>query len=109
MVVPVLVVLGVRADGRKVLLDLRLTGGESTAAWRDTIRCLIECQFGTPVLAVIDESAGLRAALREQWPTLPVQRCTTHKSRNLEAKGPKRQREELAEDYRACSTPRRQR
>lgn len=99
-VVPVLVVLGVRADGRKVLLDLRLAGDESTAAWRDTIRSLVERQLGVPALAVIDGSAGLRAALREQWPTLAVQRCTTHKLRNLEAKAPKRQREELVEEYR---------
>jgi transposase-like protein len=100
VVVPVLVVLGVRADGRKVLLDLRLAGDESTAAWRDTVRSLVERHVGTPALAVIDGSPGLRAALREQWPTLAVQRCTAHKLRNLEAKAPKRQREELAEDYR---------
>lgn len=100
VVVPVLVVLGVRADGRKVLLDLRLAGDESTAAWRDTICSLVDRHLGTPGLAVIDGSAGLRAALREQWPTLAVQRCTAHKLRNLEAKAPKRQREELAEDYR---------
>ena len=100
VVVPVLVVLGVLADGRKVLLDLRLAGDESTAAWRDTIRSLVERHVGTPALAVIDGSAGLRAALREAWPTLAVQRCTAHKLRNLEAKAPKRQREELVEDYR---------
>jgi transposase-like protein len=100
VVVPVLVVLGVRADGRKVLLDLRLAGDESTAAWRDVIRGLVERQLGTPALAVIDGSAGLRAALRETWPSLPVQRCTTHKLRNLEAKAPKRQRDELLDDYR---------
>jgi transposase-like protein len=100
VVVPVLVVLGVRADGRKVLLDLRLAGDESTAAWRDTIRGLVDRHVGTPALAVIDGSPGLRAALREAWPTLPVQRCTAHKLRNLEAKAPKRQREELVEDYR---------
>jgi transposase-like protein len=100
VVVPVLVVLGVRADGRKVLFDLRLAGDESTAAWRDTIRSLVERHVGTPALAVIDGSAGLRAALREAWPTLAVQRCTAHKLRNLEAKAPKHQREELVEDYR---------
>jgi transposase-like protein len=77
-VVPVLVILGVRADGRKVLLDLRLAGDESIAAWRDSIRSLVVRHLGTPVLAIIDGSPGLRAALREQWPTLGVQRCTTH-------------------------------
>ena len=42
----------------------------------------------------------MAAALREQWPTLAIQRCTAHKLRNLEAKAPVRLREELAEDYR---------
>ena len=98
--VPVLVTLGVRADGDRVVLDVRLAGDESTAAWRDVIRGLVERHLGVPTLAIIDGSAGLAAALREQWPTLAVQRCTTHKLRNLEAKAPVRLREELAEDYR---------
>ena len=98
--VPVLVTLGVRADGQRVVLDLRLAGDESTAAWREVIRGLVERHVGTPALAMVDGSAGLAAALREQWPTLAVQRCTAHKLRNLEAKAPVRLREELAEDYR---------
>lgn len=98
--VPVLVTLGVRADGERIILDVRLAGDESTAAWRDVIRSLAERHVGTPQLAIIDGAAGLAAAVREQWPQLPVQRCTTHKLRNLEAKAPVRLREELAEDYR---------
>lgn len=98
--VPVLVTLGVRADGQRVVLDVRLAGDESTAAWRDVIRSLAERRVGRPLLAIIDGSAGLAAALREQWATLGIQRCTAHKLRNLEAKAPVRLREELAEDYR---------
>src|SRR5438874_3099700 len=98
--VPVLVTLGVRTDGQRVVLDVRLAGDESTAAWRDVIRSLAERQVGRPLLAIIDGSAGLAAALREQWPTLAIQRCTAHTLRNLEAKAPVRLREELAEEYR---------
>jgi len=98
--VPVLVTLGVRADGVRVVLDIRLVGDESTAAWRDVIHSLVARQIGIPTLAVIDGNPGLAAALREQWPTLAIQRCTTHKLRNVEAKAPARLREELAEDYR---------
>jgi putative transposase len=98
--VPVLVTLGVRANGDRVLLDVRLVGDESTAAWRDIIHGLVARHIGIPTLAVIDGNPGLAAALREQWPTLAIQRCTTHKLRNLEAKAPARLREELAEDYR---------
>ncbi len=98
--VPVLVTLGVRADGERILLDMRLVGDESTAAWRDVIHSLVARHVGIPRLAVIDGNPGLAAALREQWPTLAIQRCTTHKLRNVEAKAPVRLREELAEDYR---------
>jgi putative transposase len=98
--VPVLVTLGVRADGERVILDVRLVGDESTAAWRDVIHSLVARHIGVPTLAVIDGNPGLAAALREQWPTLAIQRCTTHKLRNLEAKTPVRLREELAEEYR---------
>lgn len=98
--VPVLVTLGVRADGERIILDVRLAGDESTAAWRDVIRSLVERHLGLPALAIIDGSAGLAAALQEQWPALAIQRCTTHKLRNLEARAPAHLREELAEDYR---------
>jgi len=98
--VPVLVTLGVCGDGERVVLDVRLAGDESTAAWRDVIRSLVDRHVGVPRLAMIDGSAGLAAALREQWPSLAIQRCTAHKLRNLEAKAPVRLREELAEDYR---------
>jgi len=98
--VPVLITLGVRANGERVVLDVRLAGDESTAAWRDVIRNLAEHQVGRPLLAIVDGSAGLAAALREQWPTLAIQRCTAHKLRNLEAKAPVCLREELAEEYR---------
>ena len=36
--VPVLVTLGVCADGRRVVLDLRLAGAESEQAWLDAVR-----------------------------------------------------------------------
>ena len=62
--VPVLVTLGVRGDGERVVLDVRLAGDESTAAWRDVIRILVDRHVGTPRLAMIDGSAGLAAALR---------------------------------------------
>ena len=98
--VPVLITLGVRRDGQRVVLDMQLVGDESTAAWRGVVEDLVRRHLGTPALAVIDGTPGLAAALREQWPRLPIQRCTTHKLRNLEAKAPAHLREELAEDYR---------
>ena len=98
--VPVLVVLGVCADGRRIVLAMRIAGQESEAAWRELLQSLVARHLGTPALAVIDGNPGLLAALRAQWPEIAIQRCTNHKLRNLLAKAPAHLREELAEDYR---------
>jgi len=98
--VPVLVTLGVRSDGEKVVLDMRIAGDESTAAWADVVADLAKRHLRAPVLAVIDGNPGLPEALRKQWPKMEIQRCTVHKLRNLEAKAPVAMREELREDYR---------
>jgi len=98
--VPVLVTLGVCADGRRVVLDMRIAGQESEAARRELLQSLVVRHLGTPALAVIDGNPGLQAALRAQWPQIAIQRCTNHKLRNLLAKAPAHLREELAEDYR---------
>ena len=58
--VPVLVTLGVRADGERVVLDVRLVGDESTAAWRDVIQQPRgAARRRRPRLAVIDGNRRL--------------------------------------------------
>lgn len=98
--VPVLVTLGVRGDGEKVVLDMSIAGEESAAAWGDVVANLVKRGLRTPVLAIIDGNPGLPEALRKHWPKIAIQRCTVHKLRNLEAKVPATLREELREDYR---------
>ena len=98
--VPVLVTLGVRGNGQRVVLDLRLAGEESAASWGEVIASLVARHLRRPVLAVVDGNPGLFAALQTHWPGLAVQRCTAHKLRNLQAKAPARLREELTEEYR---------
>ena len=46
--VPVLVTLGVCADGRRVVLDMRLCGAESEQAWLDAVRSLAARNLGAP-------------------------------------------------------------
>ena len=76
--VPILVTLGVRANGERVVLDLRLVGQESAVGWRDAIDALVARGLRAPVLAVVDGNPGLHTALRTQWPALAIQRCTVH-------------------------------
>ena len=98
--VPVLVILGVRADGHRVVLDMCLAGEESCASWGELIDSLVRRHMNVPQLAIIDGNPGIEAALLKQWPKIDIQRCTAHKLRNLKSKAPARMQEELAEDYR---------
>jgi putative transposase len=97
--ISLLVVLGVRSDGQKVLLSARAMGGESEAAWRGVLDDLIARGLRTPDFLIIDGATGLERALASLWPTVPTQRCTVHKHRNLLAHAPERLHEEITADY----------
>ncbi len=97
--VSLLVVLGVRRDGQKVLLAVRNMGGESEAAWRSILDDLIARGLRTPDFLIIDGATGLEKALAALWPEVPTQRCTVHKHRNLLAHAPEALHEEISADY----------
>jgi putative transposase len=94
-----LVALGVRRDGQKVLLALRNMGGESEAAWRALLDDLVARGLTAPELVIIDGAAGLEKAIAALWNDVPVQRCTVHKHRNLLAHAPKKLYDEISADY----------
>jgi transposase-like protein len=98
--ISLLVALGVRADGQKVLLAIRSMGGESEAAWRALLDDLVKRGLSTPELIIADGAAGLEKALAALWPDALLQRCTVHKHRNLLAHAPERLHEEISNDYR---------
>jgi len=97
--ISLLVVLGVRRDGQKVLLAVKNMGGESEAAWRVVLDGLIARGLRTPEFLITDGGAGLERALAALWPDVPAQRCTVHKHRNLLAHAPDALHEEISADY----------
>jgi transposase-like protein len=97
--ISLLVVLGVRADGQKVLLAIKSMGGESAAAWRSVLDGLIARGLRRPEFLIVDGAAGLDKAIAAIWDGVPVQRCTVHKHRNLLAHAPERLHEEITADY----------
>jgi len=97
--ISLLVVLGVRHDGQKVLLAIKQMGGESTEAWRTVLDDLVKRGLRRPALLIIDGGAGLESAIAAVWDDVPVQRCTVHKHRNLLAHAPERLHEEITADY----------
>lgn len=97
--ISLLVALGVRADGQKVLLAIKNMGGESEAAWRALLDDLVKRGLKTPELVIVDGAPGLEKALAALWSDVPIQRCTVHKHRNLLAHAPERLHEEISNDY----------
>jgi len=96
---PVLVALGVKADGQKVVLDLELLQSESSECWGGFLEGLVGRGLKRPCLVIIDGNKGLRAAVDKNWPGIEVQRCTVHKLRNLARHTPRHVLEEVKSDY----------
>jgi putative transposase len=97
--ISLLVAIGVRADGQKVLLAIKSMGSESSEAWRTVLDDLIKRDLKRPQFLIVDGAPGLEKAIAAVWEGVPVQRCTVHKHRNLLAHAPERLHEEITADY----------
>jgi transposase-like protein len=84
-----LVMVGVRADGRKELIALTDGYRESEGSWADLLRDCKRRGMRAPVLAVGDGALGFWAALGEVFPATKRQRCWFHKTGNVLAALPK--------------------
>ena len=84
-----LVMIGVRSDGRKELVALTDGYRESTESWADLLRGCRRRGMTAPVLAVGDGALGFWKAMREVFPETREQRCWFHKQANVLAALPK--------------------
>src|SRR6202158_2888232 len=96
---PVLVALGVRENGEKVLLSLMTTGAESADGWQLLLDDLAARKMGRPRLVISDGNPGLAAALDRPGAGLAHPGCTGPQARNLLAKAPKHTHEAVREEY----------
>jgi transposase-like protein len=77
-----LVLIGVRADGRKELVAVGDGFRESEDSWAEVLRDLKRRGMRAPVLAIGDGALGFWGALREVFPETKEQRCWVHKIAN---------------------------
>ena len=84
-----LVMIGVRADGRKELIALADGYRESAESWADLLRDCARRGMRAPVLAVGDGALGFWSALREVFPEAKEGRCWFHKTANVLAALPR--------------------
>ncbi len=82
---PVLVALGIRADGKREVIDFRLAASESAVEWERFLTDLHRRGLDGEGLEMIcvDGGQGLLAALPTVYPGIAVQRCWAHKIRNV--------------------------
>jgi transposase-like protein len=80
-----LVALGIKADGKKEIIDFRQVLGESQSAWEGFLNDLYQrgLEGHALKLIVVDGGKGLLAALPLVYGHVPMQRCWTHKTRNV--------------------------
>lgn len=101
--VPVQAVIGVKGNGEKEVLGLRLSPSESRKSWDGVVEDLVMRNMVAPVLVLVDGNAGLLGSIRENWPETEIQRCAHHKLENLLSKAPKHCHEELKRDFGAIT------
>jgi transposase-like protein len=78
-----LVMVGVRADGRKELVALADGHRESTESWANLLRDCRRRGMRAPILAIGDGALGFWAALRDVFPETREQRDWVHKVANV--------------------------
>ena len=81
----VLAAYGIDEDGRRELLDYRQAASESSAAWSRFLRSLVERGLDPDAVRLVaaDGADGIAAAVAEAFPAADLQRCWTHRIRNL--------------------------
>lgn len=84
-----LVMIGVRTDGKKELIALTDGYRESTESWAGLLRDAKRRGMRAPVLAMGDGALGFWAAVKDVFPETRAQRCWFHKSANVLAALPK--------------------
>jgi transposase-like protein len=79
----VLVIVGVRTDGRKELVGISDGYRESTESWAELLRDLRRRGMRAPMLAIGDGALGFWSAIRDVFPETAHQRDWVHKAANV--------------------------
>ncbi len=100
----VLIVAGVRDDGRRELVGLALGDSESEATWGELFADLKRRKLTGVELVVSDAHQGIRAAMSRHFQDVAWQRCKVHLMREMLRKVSWRDYKELSKDLRAIYT-----
>lgn len=101
----VLIAVGVDTLGIRHILGVSVKISEQEVHWRDFLKDLQSGGLHGMLLFVSDAHAGLKAALRAVFPSVPWQRCQFHLQQNAQSYVPKQEwKTEVAADIRHIFT-----
>lgn len=100
----VLIVTGVRADGKREILAVEVADTESEATYHELFQKLEERGLTGVKLVTSDDHKGLRAAIARHFQGAAWQRCQVHFMRNLLGRVARNKRKALAADLKRVFT-----
>ena len=100
--VAVLIGIGINADGKRELVGISVKLSEQEIHWRGFLEELQKRGLHGLKLIISDSHAGLKAARKAVFPTVPWQRCQFHLQQNAQSYVPKKEmKADVASDVRA--------
>lgn len=101
-IIPMLIVVGVTFEGRKIFLTIQQGDKESATTWREIFKDLKVRGLSKELvqLGIMDGLPGLRSVFLEEFPNAKVQRCQVHVARNVLTKVPKNLKPQVADSLR---------
>jgi putative transposase len=96
---PILAAWGITTDGKPALVALDVAANEGNDAWDAFLDGLADRGLRPPLLVISDGAAGLVGAIERNLPHALRQRCLVHRARNLLAKIPKKDQDEVKAAY----------
>jgi len=100
---PMLVVIGVTQENRRIFLTIQRGDKESASTWREIFKDLKHVRGLNKEyvqLGIMDGLSGLEKVFKEEFTNAKVQRCTVHVARNVLAKVPESLKENASDKMR---------
>lgn len=101
--VPMLIVIGVTYDNKRLFLNIQQGDKEKASTWREMFRDMKHVRGLNKddiQLGIMDGLPGLEKVFAEEFPNAKTQRCTVHVTRNVLAKVPRSLKEETSDKLR---------
>jgi len=100
--IPMLVVIGVTDENKKVFLVIQQGQKDSASTWREVFKDMKQRKLdvGNVTLGIMDGLPGLMTVFREEFPNAKVQRCQFHVASNVLSKVPHGQKKKVADSLR---------